>query len=86
MASYLYRAGAGHIVDGIECEVVLVEYDQYEAHLSAGWSPNLPGAKVLDADGDGTVEADEVRAAAKAAGIEGLDTKRIKTLRAALEA
>ena len=58
MASYLYRAGTGHIVDGIECEAVLVEYDQYEAHLSAGWSPNLPGAKALDTDGDGTVEAD----------------------------
>ena len=86
MASILYRPGKGHIIDGVECDMVVVEFDQYEAHLSAGWSADLPGTQSLDADGDGVVEADEVRQAAKEAGIEGWDTKRIKTLRAALEA
>lgn len=86
MASILYRAGTGTIVDGIECESVRVEHDQYQSHLSAGWSADVPGAKPLDADGDGIVDADEVRQAAKDAGIEGWDTKRIKTLLAALEA
>jgi hypothetical protein len=75
MASYLYRVGDTHTVDGVKCEMILVEFDQLEPHLSAGWSADLPSAELSD---------DEVREAAKAAGIDGWDVKRLKTLRAEL--
>lgn len=111
MASILYRE-----VDGA-VEEVRVEYDQYEAHISAGWSPDDPRvAKEQapkedevgeDVDGpqddenhasepepepepepegqEAEMTGEQVRAAAKEAGIEGWDTKRIATLRKALD-
>lgn len=81
MSSVVYREGKGHVEHGIECEAAWVDIDQLEAHLNSGWSVNPPGyvTEVIEED-----PADETRAAAKAAGIEGWDTKRIKTLKAAL--
>ena len=81
MASILYREGKGHMVDGVECEVAYVEIDQLEAHLSSGWSATPPGAATEEKPS----ADDEVRQAAKAAGIDGWDTKRIATLRKALD-
>lgn len=78
MASILYR-----LVDG-KTEEVYVEYNQYESHISAGWSPDEPGAKKEEPKKEQS-EDEKVRAAAKEAGIEGWDTKRIATLRKALD-
>lgn len=75
MASILYREHEGRV------EEIRVEYDQFEAMLSAGWSATLPGEEQEKAE----LADDEVREAAKEAGIEGWDTKRIATLRKALE-
>lgn len=87
MASILYREGKGHFVGDVECELIYVEYDQYEAMLSAGWSPDLPGAKSEPAvDTKELSDADAVREAARRAGIDGWDTKRIATLRGLLGA
>lgn len=87
MASILYREGKGHFVGGVECELIYVEYDQYEAMLSAGWSPDLPGAKSGPAvEPKELNDADAVREAARKAGIDGWDTKRIATLRGLLGA
>ncbi len=72
MASILFRHGANGV------ESVTVEYDQFEAHLSYGWAADLDEKPAEMSD-------DDVREAAKEAGIEGWDTKRVKTLRAALE-
>lgn len=87
MASILYREGKGHIENGVECEMILVEYDQYESMLSAGWDTEPPGAKPATAPAEmaDDQDPDAIRAAAKAAGIEGWDTKRIATLRKLLE-
>lgn len=81
MSSVVYREGKSHIEHGIECEAAWVDIDQLEAHLNSGWSVNPPGYAPEGSDED---LADDVRAAAKAAGIEGWDTKRIKTLKLAL--
>ena len=81
MSCVVYREGKGHFEHGIECEAARVDIDQLEAHLNSGWSVNPPGYVTEVADED---PADDTRAAAKAAGIEGWDTKRIKTLKAAL--
>lgn len=90
MASRLYREGKGYVEDGVECESILVEFEYLESQLSAGWSVTPPGvanphdSKAAESK---AVDPDEgVREAAKAAGIEGWDTKRIGTLRKLLEA
>lgn len=77
MASILYRE-----VDG-KLEELYVEYDQYESSISAGWSPEKPGEK--KAEPKKGPSDDDIRAAAKEAGIDGWETKRIATLRKALE-
>lgn len=96
MASRLYREGKGYVEDGVECESILVEFEYLESQLSAGWSVTPPGvanphdskaAEPNAVDPDEAVDPNEgVREAAKAAGIEGWDTKRISTLRKLLEA
>lgn len=81
MSCVVYREGKGHVEHGIECEAAIIDVDQLEAHLNSGWSVNPPGYVAEVADDD---PADDTRAAAKAAGIDGWETKRIKTLKAAL--
>lgn len=82
MASRLYREGKGWVENGVECDSILVEIDQLEAMLSAGWSVDVPGAKSEEFE----KTDEEIRQAAKEAGIDGWDTKRISTLRKLLEA
>ncbi len=77
MASILYREVNGKL------EELYVEYDQYESYISAGWSPEKPGEKKAELKKE--LSDDDVRAAAKEAGIDGWDTRRIATLRKALE-
>lgn len=45
MASVLYREGKGHFEQGVECEMIRVEPDQYDAMINAGWSPTPPGVE-----------------------------------------
>lgn len=94
MACIIYREGKGTVEFGIECESATCEVEHLEGLLNAGWSQNPPGHEPVkpeaasvagDSKDDDLSSPDDVRAAAKAAGIEGWDTKRIATLRAALE-
>lgn len=88
MACVLYREGKGTTEHGIECESTTCEIEHLEGLLCAGWSVNPPGYNPQKADDDAETEADinPVRLAAKEAGIEGWDTKRIGTLEKLLEA
>lgn len=79
MASILYREHEGRV------EELYVEYDQFEAMLSAGWRAEKPGEKKAEPKKE-LSDDENVRAAAMEAGIEGWDTKRIATLRKLLEA
>ena len=45
MASVLYREGKGHVEQGVECEMIRVEQDQFDAMINAGWSPTPPGVE-----------------------------------------
>lgn len=91
MACIVYRKGKGTIEFGIECESATVEIEYLEDMLAAGWSTNPPGyepprAEVEDEGAEDEKPLHPVRQAAKDAGIEGWDTKRIGTLESALEA
>lgn len=93
MACILYRKGKGTQEFGIECESTTCEVEYLDSLLADGWSVNPPGyvppaTVVEDATDDETDDTplNPVREAAKAAGIEGWDTKRIGTLQKALEA
>ena len=74
MATKIYKDG----------DSKLVNYDQLQRHIDAGWQFDNAPVKVSKADIDtnnsGKLSVDEVRAAAKEAGIDGWEKKRIKTL------
>lgn len=92
MTCILYRKGKGTQEFGIECESTTCEVEYLDSLLADGWSVNPPGyvppEVVVEESDEEEPEAplNPVREAAKAAGIEGWDTKRIGTLQKALEA
>jgi len=92
MAIQLYKAGNSHTVNGIECEVKNFDFGEMELMLSQGWVKS-PDETVESAATEVVVETSQetdtninpVRLAAKEAGIDGWENKRIKTLEAELE-
>ena len=89
MACVLYRNG----------ESIRVNYKSVQNHIAQGWSTSRDPAKVeakepepekelsfedVDTNNSGKLSSEEVRAAAKEAGIEGWEKKRIKTLKGEL--
>lgn len=88
MGCILYREGKGTVEHGIECESTTCEIEHMEGLLNAGWSVNPPGYSPVVAakEEDEAETTNPVRLAAKEAGIEGWDTKRIGTLEKLLEA
>ena len=71
-------------------EKSLCEAHQLEAQMSAGYTltkdpdpeaQSAPSAEEADTNGSGKLSVSEIRAAAKEAGIEGWETKRMKTLK-----
>lgn len=72
-----------------EGEEIYVKPKQLQSHLDAGWSLDDPALvevtfDEIDTNDSGKLSTDEVREAAKKAGIEGWKTKRIKTLKSEL--
>lgn len=88
MTCILYREGKGTVEHGIECESTTCEIEHMEGLLNVGWSVNPPGYSPVVAvkEEDEAETTNPVRLAAKEAGIEGWDTKRIGTLEKLLEA
>lgn len=75
MASELFKDG----------EVIYVEASRLKAHLDEGWTTSdKPVKEAADTNKSGKLSSEEVRKAAELAGIEGFETKRIKTLKAEL--
>lgn len=91
MAIQLYKAGSTHTVGGIECELQNFNISELDAKLAEGWfkSPsdiNAPVEKSIETLDIETMESiHPVRAAAKDAGIDGWEKKRIGTLEAELK-
>ncbi len=91
MAIQLYRAGNTHTVRGIECELCNFDACEMDYQLNAGWckSPEDIGHEQPEEESEEESEEETalnpVRIAAKAAGIEGWDIKRIKTLEGLLD-
>ncbi len=85
MACIIYREGKGTVEFGIECESTTCEVEHLDGLLAAGWSQNPPGYKAATIEIEAADEPEDatinpVRIAAKAAGIDGWDIKRIGTL------
>lgn len=76
----LYRAGTSHIIRGVQCEMTRCRADRLQAHLRAGWVTD-PKELIKEEE---ELSNKEVRAAAKEAGLEGWDTRRIGKLKEAL--
>lgn len=76
----IYREGKGTVEFGIECESTTCEIEHLEGLLNNGWSLNPPGYTPPKAEVAEDEDINPVRLEAKAAGIEGWDTKRIGTL------
>lgn len=76
----LYRDGDTHEINGVKCEMGRFKNSALKAMLSAGWrvTPEAEESNVVD------ISPDIIRAKARDAGIEGWETKRIKTLQKAL--
>lgn len=88
MACIIYREGKGTIEFGIECESTTCEVEHLDGLLANGWLRDPPGyaAPVAEDPENEEETINPVRLAAKEAGIEGWDTKRIGTLEKLLEA
>ncbi len=94
MAIQLYKEGTSHNVKGVECEVKNFNISELEEKLAEGWvkSPSEIGGETVSEAPIETMESAEeiketthpVRMAAKEAGIDGWDTRRIGTLEAEL--
>ena len=82
MAIQLYRKGSTHTVRGVECECKNFKTGDLTLLLKEGW---VTDPSEIDKPVDVEQEMNPIREAAKEAGIEGWDTKRIKTLQAALD-
>lgn len=85
MACIVYRKGKGTTEFGIDCESTTCEPEHLEGLLNDGWSANPPGyeppkPEVVEDEKEDEPAIHAVRLAAKEAGIEGWDTKRIGTL------
>ena len=76
MSICLYKKGDKHIVDGVKCEIVVIEsVSEMESLLDDG---HVHDVKDLNEN--------PVRAAAREAGIEGWETATIAALKKALKA
>lgn len=88
MSIVLYKRGNKNLVDGLECEIVLIENtDDMESLLDDGHVLNVQDLYSNDDDQESEDEdkINPVRLAARDHGIENWQTARIKTLQAALD-
>ncbi len=76
----LYREGDTHKKNGHPCDLIMVEPRNIEHYVSIGWSTKWPIEKKVEEG----ISNDDIREAAKEAGIDGWDTKRISTLKGLL--
>jgi hypothetical protein len=76
MSVWVYKDGEGS----------LIPPERLSAHLDNGYTlyKDAPTKEEADANESGKLSTEEIRAAAKEAGIEGWDKKRISTLKKAL--
>ena len=87
MAYQVYRKGESHNVRGVQCELKNIKPSELEEYLSNGWvtSPNGLNDEPEQTESDNVETINPIRQAAKDAGIEGWEKKRIKTLQAELD-
>lgn len=89
MTCLIYREGKGTIEFGIECESTTCDVEHLDGLLAAGWLRDPPGYKapeVVKEEEPSEESIHPIRLAAKEAGVDGWDTKRITTLEKLLEA
>lgn len=79
----LFTAGTSKTVRGIDCDIILVSAKQVESHLNTGYFKS-PEEVYADKNESGKLSNEEIRIAAKEAGLDNWESGRIKTLKKAL--
>jgi hypothetical protein len=86
MGVALYRKGGSHTVRGVKCEMKVFKVREMKNCIDTGWhtSPEdieNPTFKEADTNDTGKLSVEEIRAAAKTAGIRNWHNKKIETLK-----
>lgn len=83
----LYRQGSSHTIRGHKCEAKRFAVGELETKLKAGWftSPADAYADQFDLNQSGKLSNEEIRKAARDAGIEKWKTARISKLKKELD-
>lgn len=76
----LFKKGSLHSFRGIPCEIIKVSASQVKEYKDNGWFSSLDEANA-DTNDSGKLSNDEVRQAAKEAGLENWESGRIKGLK-----
>lgn len=79
----LFKKGNTHLFKGEPCEIVKVSARQVDDYKAQGWFGSLDEANA-DANESGKLSNEEIRQAAKEAGLDNWETGRIKGLKEAL--
>ena len=79
----LFKKGNTHKFKGQDCEVVVVSPSQIDQYLGMGWFKSIDEAEA-DKNDSGKLSNEEIRLAAREAGIDNWETGRIKGLKEAL--
>jgi len=79
----LFKKGDTHEFKGRPCEIIKVSARQVKEYLSKGWFSTLDEAEA-DKNDSGKLSNEEIRQAAKEAGLDNWETGRIKGLKEAL--
>lgn len=98
MSIVLYRKGDTHTVRGIACELKIVSHEHFSGVPDAGWFLNVQDInkvgkteepqEIVVSEETKTIDGmdnDEIRVAAKMAGMRDYDTARIRTLKKKLK-
>lgn len=87
----LYRKGDKHVIRGHLCEARTFSIEELDEAINDGWCsmPDLSDSKEaikekVDTNKSGKLSNDEIREAAKKAGIENWEKARISTLKKSL--
>ncbi len=86
MAIQLYRPGTTHEVNGVKCEIGNFDISSMQGLIDIGWFTTTDfNAQDEEPELETEEDINPVRVDAREAGIEGWETKRIKTLQAELD-
>lgn len=76
----LFKAGKSKNYKGVDCDICVVSVSNVKDKLKSGWFKTI-GEVSADTNESGKLSNEEIRAAAKEAGISNYEKARISTLK-----